>query len=835
MTNATKRLGTSIQPWVDSTVRPGEGNRRGGLRHPDHAAMVARVTGWIYYAAALNSGATVGVPLRLYRPKASSSAQKSMSREVRDAVYGWDARPVDRRRKGWLTKRGRIGPGFKAVQYAESAGEIEEITEHPILDLLEHGNKFDDGGEIQDLIEFMTEITGNGYANIVLDHKTGWPAGLYPMLSQWTKINPDREGFVTGYYYGASGGQEEFFDRQEVVHFKHRMSHTEPYYGTSWVRMIAIEADTYAAARQDELSRFDNEARPLGVITTETNMTDDQRKQVEGAMRRHRGVGSNGQVLIIGGEGAKYTPTQFTPKDMEYVLGLDNLRDMILMVAGVPKSLGTTDDVNRANGESGATQHARDTVLPRVQRRCKTINSEIMPLFGIQPGDMWLSPDNPVPDDEQATRERNVAYVGAGIITINEARRDEGLDPLDDEFGDMPRFNGVPLDQVGQQAASPFFGLTAETATKSAGDAEAPAQDALRVIAAILQLVKEGQLTRDGGARLIEDRTSYTLAEAMAMIPEVSSPVEVAKPDENPEPAPAPDDKAHAHGHTDQVTMWMKAALTDPEAVGEPADDGFRGAIEVFLRRQTNAIAQAVRKGAGADGEFSLNAVPVQKAFGLKAGDDAPWSKALADILIEHTDEVFKAGGVDGVAQLADLFKGDGRDDGGLAFDIESPEIRNYLKRYAVKLALTSALINTTTEERVAALIRDGMGNSLNMRQIAASIVENNKGINKDRATMIARSETARAYGEGRTAQWASTGQVSGKRWVLSPGACEFCRAIAKSKPVVPLDGAFASIGDTVTGVFGGSLSVNHWDITSEPLHPGCKCSTVAVLSERKS
>jgi len=840
--NTTKRLGSSAQPWIDSTVKPGDAQRYRGLRHPDHAAMVARTTGWIYYAASVNAGATVNVPLRLYRPKASESTVKAMPAEVREAVYEWDARPVKKRQADWLTRRGRLGPGMKAVQYAESADEIEEITDHPILDLLEYGNRFDDGGEVQELVEFLTEITGNGYANIVLDNKTGWPAALYPMLSQWTKIQPSDDGFVVGYFYGSTGANEEFFDREEVIHFKHRMSHLEPYYGISWTRMVAIEADTYAAARQDELARFDNEARPLGVFTTETNLTTDQRKVIEGSIRRHQGVGRNGQVLILGGEGAKFEPMQFTPKEMEYVQGLDNLRDTILMIAGVPKSMATSDDVNRANADAGQTQHARDAVLPRTQRRCKTLNSELLPLFGVQAGDMWLAPDNPVPEDELSKRERNVAYVGAGIITINEARTDEGLDPLEDDFGDVPRFNGIPLDEVGAQQPS-IFGLSGVKAVSDGdGGADPKASpDQLRTIASLLQMVAEGQLTREGAARLIEDQTGYSLAEAMAMIPE-------PKPEPEPQIAPdeqgtndtveeaddEPDDgeKAHTHGDTDQITLWTKAELTPDDAVGTDADEKFQGALEGFFRKQTNAIAQAVRKGSFDEDGFSLNSVPVQKSIASKAGPGDPWSEALTDILRRHTEGVFRRGGDDGATALIDLFRSEGRDDEsvGISFDVESPEVRAFLDEYTVRLSRVSVLVTATTEKRVSALIREGFARSLNVRQIADSIVQSGKEINEARATMIARSETARAYGEGRTAQWASTGQVSGKRWVLSPGACEFCRAIQRDNPVVPLDGAFAKMGETLGGVFGGRLSLNYADITSEPLHPGCKCTTVAVL-----
>lgn len=82
------------------------------------------------------------------------------------------------------------------------------------------------------------------------------------------------------------------------------------------------------------------------------------------------------------------------------------------------------------------------------------------------------------------------------------------------------------------------------------------------------------------------------------------------------------------------------------------------------------------------------------------------------------------------------------------------------------------------------------------------------------RAEMIARTELARADVEGNLAGWRASGEVSGKRWLLSdlhdvPDECDEADAMG----VVDLDDDFGGIGDP-------------------PAHPNCECDIEPVLAE---
>jgi hypothetical protein len=83
----------------------------------------------------------------------------------------------------------------------------------------------------------------------------------------------------------------------------------------------------------------------------------------------------------------------------------------------------------------------------------ETLNQNLLPLFNIEE-DAFLAYDNPVSEDEKFAFEKLRSMVAGGIMTANEARMREGLEPVEDPMADALLVNGQPLG--GPAPASPF-------------------------------------------------------------------------------------------------------------------------------------------------------------------------------------------------------------------------------------------------------------------------------------------------------------------------------------------------------------------------------------------
>ena len=143
--------------------------------------------------------------------------------------------------------------------------------------------------------------------------------------------------------------------------------------------------------------------------------------------------------------------------------------------------------------------------------------------------------------------------------------------------------------------------------------------------------------------------------------------------------------------------------------------------------------------------------------------------------------------------------------------------------------------VSESAAQYIADTVAGGIKEGATVDEIADRIAEQ-RGISRERAEMIARTESAYAYTEGRLEAMKESGVVTGKRWLLSPDACEFCAAAARDygDKTVALDTPFYTVGTTLTGTAGGRMKLTYRNVQGPPLHPNCRCDVIAV-TEAKS
>lgn len=398
--------------WIPSTVRASDVSPWG--KTSDAAALMARARSHVLIYAALNARMCSAETLRLYR-----KAGKASSAKVKD-----------KRRNKWLHGEGECKPGSKAVLWADAAGDVEEVTDHPVLSLRRKPNPFQRGAQF-DFQGFMQwEITGKRFT-----HFDG--ESLYPMLSQYTRIVASDTEFISGYWYGRDQSDETFFDVDEVFYHRFMPHPSDPLDGMGPLHMVTMEADTYTQSTTAEYHSWENGARPDYVIGVDPNTGPDQIKKLRSEINSDfRGVRNRGKFIIT--TTSSVTPLAFTPKEMEYLAGKADLRGTLREAFGIPESLAKLNDANLASSLTGHVQYQRMTLLPRLNADAEEWTETLLPAFGIEPGEMWFAYDNPVSEDRASLRQDVQVYVGKPVWTVNEARAEMGYDPIDggDELAD---------------------------------------------------------------------------------------------------------------------------------------------------------------------------------------------------------------------------------------------------------------------------------------------------------------------------------------------------------------------------------------------------------------
>jgi len=324
--------------------------------------------------------------------------------------------------------------------YVRKEGGVEEVTDHPLLDLLRKVNPVQTRYELWELTVIWLELTGNAYWYLARN-RLGVPVEIWPVQPDRMKVVPGKDRLIQGYLYDY-GGKRIAFDVEEIIHLKYPNPRSI-YYGMGTLQAAAYSYDTDHFMRRYSINLFRNMARPDSVLTTDQNLTEEEIERVRAEWNKVYGSVENvGKVAILIG-GTKLQPYATKPQELDYVAGRKLARDEILGIFGVPASkLGLVEDVNRANAEANDITFQKEVIQPRLAMIAEKLNQDLVPKFDER---LELRFDSPVPEDwERRLRERE-SNLKSGYTSINEERARDGLPPA--PWGEAPLlpFNLMPV------------------------------------------------------------------------------------------------------------------------------------------------------------------------------------------------------------------------------------------------------------------------------------------------------------------------------------------------------------------------------------------------------
>jgi len=345
--------------------------------------------------------------------------------------------------------------------------KVTEVTEHPVLDLIRRPNSAHTGFEIRETTQMHQELTGSSYLAINRDGANR-PRELWPLDPSKMKLKMRSTGEVERYEYRL-GASIRIFQPDDIIHFRFS-SPRHLHYGTGPTQAAALSIDTDTFAAKWNRNWFFNSAIPAFLMFLENTFNKEAQKNFARSWRKkHQGIENSHKFQIIdSAKGAKFFDLSKSQKDMDFVQQGYALRDKILSAYRVPKALlGQSADVNRASMEASIYSFAKYTIKPRIRRFAEKLTIELLRQYP-HSQNLHFSFEDPVPQDAEALLARRENGLKNGWMTINEARAEEGLPPV--EGGDVPLvgFNQVPLDQTTITDSAPSSSDSKSLETKGA-------------------------------------------------------------------------------------------------------------------------------------------------------------------------------------------------------------------------------------------------------------------------------------------------------------------------------------------------------------------------------
>jgi HK97 family phage portal protein len=420
----------------------------------DVQKLVRNYLGWTYACASLNAAGVAQTPLRLYATRATGQS--------RAKAYA-APRPVDKARLEYIRRSATIG---KMPQVA-TAEEIEEITVHPLLDLLRNINRHNNGYETMELTSILLDLTGKAFWHVQIG-PGGVPTEIWFLRSQWMRIVPDAKQFISAYKYGVRQDKLYTFHPSEIIYFK-CPNPTDP-----WEGMGPTQAAAWSMMRQDSMDRFEaatlsNMGRPDFVVKyTDGRLSDEDRVAIEARWNsRHSGPDRAGRVSVMDQQ-FDIEQIGWSPRELQFERGRPWTMKEIAAAFNVPVGFLDTAEIAKApkSALSGSGYlHAKYGILPRLIRIEEKLNQDLVPLFGDGQKRLFLAFDNPVPEDAESAQSMQDADLDHGVITINEVRTTRGLPPV--PWGDTPLIP-MPIDQLGSMSDTSQYGSAKNAKAKYA-------------------------------------------------------------------------------------------------------------------------------------------------------------------------------------------------------------------------------------------------------------------------------------------------------------------------------------------------------------------------------
>lgn len=375
----------------------------GEIAWNNYAAQRKEYRGTTYASIQKIGAAVSAAPLHLFIPDGNGDVKKTK----RASVSG------DTRK--FLNEQ----PFIKRI-LAQTDG-VEEITEHPALDVLNKANGSMTRSQLMFDVMINLMLNGNNYWEPIENKAGAFPAQIRVWLP--TVMKPvTKNGMTTGYEIKLKGGGTKTFDLEEVVHFFYPNPHSQSE-GFSPVSAASqrISGEVNTAAFQN--STLENMGIPAAIVKLERRMDPKLFDEFKAAFKDlYGGVAKANKIGFTQGEWSIEKLGQ-TLQEMGYIEGSKMLREFIANCMGVPISKLTMESSNRAVAEAGNTEFLRDTILPNLTMIAEEMTESLIPMFpSLDDTDAFYMFSNPVPEDMRLKIMRTRVLRTTGVSTPNDER-----------------------------------------------------------------------------------------------------------------------------------------------------------------------------------------------------------------------------------------------------------------------------------------------------------------------------------------------------------------------------------------------------------------------------
>ena len=250
-------------------------------RNPTPNEILAELKNTAWTCASINAAVCASFPPKLYvTTRPDQPRPKCLTKSLPAAAE----------------RRLRSAPHLSAR--TKSAEHIEEVTDHPLLDLLVQVNPVMNAFDLWELTTLYQEVHGAAYWLLDLG-PLGAPQRIWILPSQnvTPRREPDSPNLVDFYLY-RTGTNEQRFQPDRVIHFRYP-DPRDPYTGgLSPLRACYEQAALTSEFAAFKRAKFENHAIPDAIVSPDEVIGEEERDRLEAQWNSRFRKGGSGKVVV---------------------------------------------------------------------------------------------------------------------------------------------------------------------------------------------------------------------------------------------------------------------------------------------------------------------------------------------------------------------------------------------------------------------------------------------------------------------------------------------------------------------------------------------------------
>lgn len=298
-------------------------------------------------------------------------------------------------------------------------GEVEEITDDPLLSLMERPNYRQTQKEFWKIsvayyllagetFWYLEKTTNNAIPNSMVNLR---PDHVQILLSEDSKE-------IVGYEFNVNGNTIKL-RADDVLHIKN-IDPLNPIRGIGVVRPATQRILTEKEASKYQAETFRSQGRPdVAIFTNVDGLTEEATQEARRKWQKIYGSADGSKAGFFGNEVKDLKVLNASPREMDFINSQNFLRDDILAAFRIPKAMITSDDVNLANSKTARVNYYKEACMPVLDAFLDIINNKFLV---DKQEDKFFRYESPVKEDRELILSEAVQLKKAGIISPNEAR-----------------------------------------------------------------------------------------------------------------------------------------------------------------------------------------------------------------------------------------------------------------------------------------------------------------------------------------------------------------------------------------------------------------------------